>query len=78
MIRVACHPPVVLQAGGRKQTAWVRSGSSYCSDSEPVARLGLGTAAQADVVELHWPNGALQTLHSIKADQVLQVTEAAP
>jgi enediyne biosynthesis protein E4 len=68
---------VVLQAGGRKQIAWVRSGSSYCSDSEHVARFGLGSATQADVVELHWPSGAIQTLRDVRADQILQVIEAA-
>jgi enediyne biosynthesis protein E4 len=69
---------VVLQAGGRKQTAWVRSGSSYCSESEHVARFGLGPAAQADLVELHWPSGTVQTLHDLKANQLLQVREASP
>jgi hypothetical protein len=47
---------VMLQAAGRKQTGWVRSGSSYCSDSEHVARFGLGPATQADIVELRWPS----------------------
>jgi hypothetical protein len=66
---------VLLRAGGRAQSAWVRSGSSYCSDSEHVARFGLGQAAQADRVELHWPSGRVQSLHDVKADQLLQVTE---
>src|SRR5207249_10699648 len=47
----------VLRAGGRTQTAWVRSGSSYCSDSEHVARFGLGPAAKADSIVLDWPSG---------------------
>ena len=67
----------MLQAGGRKQMAWVRSGSSYCSDSEHVARFGLGPAPQADLVELHWPSGTVQTLRSVKANQLLPVTEAS-
>ena len=62
---------------GRKQTAWLRSGSSYCSDSEHVARFGLGQAAQADVVEVHWPSGSSQRLADVKANQVLAVTEPA-
>jgi hypothetical protein len=69
---------VVVRAGGQQQTGWVRSGSSYCSDSEHVARFGLGRATQADLIELHWPSGTVQTLRSVKADQLLQVTEAAP
>jgi enediyne biosynthesis protein E4 len=66
---------VSLQAGGTKQTGWVRSGSSYCSDSEHVARFGLGQATQADQVELRWPSGIVQTLRGVKAGQVLSVTE---
>jgi enediyne biosynthesis protein E4 len=69
---------VVLQVAGRKQTAWVRSGSSYCSDNQHVARFGLGQATQADQVELHWPSGIVQTLSNVKADQLLTVAEAAP
>lgn len=66
---------VVLRAAGRTQTGWVRSGSSYGSESEHVARFGLGAALQADVVELHWPSGILQTLRNVRADQMLSVTE---
>jgi hypothetical protein len=68
---------VILRAGGRTQTAWVRSGSSYCSDSEHVARFGLGRATRADSIELHWPSGTVQTLREVKADQLLHVSEAA-
>jgi hypothetical protein len=68
---------VLLQVGDRKQTGWIRSGSSYCSDSEHVARFGLGSASQADTVELRWPSGLVQTLRNVKADQVLAVTEPA-
>jgi hypothetical protein len=56
----------------------VRSGSSYCSASENVCRFGLGQAAQAEVVEIRWSSGTVQTLHNVKADQVLTVTEPAP
>jgi enediyne biosynthesis protein E4 len=66
---------VTLQVAGRTQTSWVRSGSSYCSESEHVARFGLGQATMADLVRLRWPNGTVQTLQNVKADQVLQVTE---
>jgi hypothetical protein len=68
---------VRVQAEGRWQTRWVRSGSSYCSDNEQVARFGLGRAARAEVVELHWPSGIVQRLENVAADQMLTVTEAA-
>jgi hypothetical protein len=68
---------VTLEVGGRRQTAWVRSGSSYCSESEHVARFGLGTATRVESVRLRWPNGSVQTVRDVKADQVLVVTEPA-
>jgi enediyne biosynthesis protein E4 len=68
---------VVVQAAGQKQTGWVRSGSSYGSDSEHVSRFGLGAATHVDAVELRWPSGIRQTLRDVKTDQVLVVTEPA-
>ncbi len=68
---------VVLHAAGQSQTAWVRGGSSYASDSEHVARFGLGRETRIDRIELHWPSGAVQTVRSVKADQLLRITEAA-
>jgi hypothetical protein len=66
---------LVLQSGDRSQTAWVRSGSSYCSANELAARFGLGAATRADRLTLHWPSGITQTIGNIPADQLLQVTE---
>jgi len=72
---------LVLESGGggsaarRRQTAWVRSGGSYCSANELVARFGLGDAARADRLTLYWPSGITQTLEHVPADQVLHVTE---
>jgi hypothetical protein len=66
---------VVLNAAGRAQTGWVRSGSSYCSANELVARFGLGGATRADRIDLYWPGGATQTLRNVPADQLLSVTE---
>jgi hypothetical protein len=55
----------------------VRSGSSYCSESEHVARFGLGQETRVETVGLRWPTGAVQALRDVKADQVLRVTEEA-
>jgi hypothetical protein len=66
---------VRLLAGGQTQTGWVRSGGSYGSEDEHVARFGLGRRTRADRIEVRWPSGTLQTLRNIPADQVLTVTE---
>jgi hypothetical protein len=64
-----------LTAGGQTQTGWVRSGGSYASEDERVARFGLGTAARVERLEIRWPTGAVQELHDLAADRVLLVRE---
>jgi hypothetical protein len=61
----------------RTLTGWVRSGGSYCSEDERVARFGLGAATRADRVEVRWPTGRVQELRDVAADQVLTITEPA-
>ncbi len=49
-------------AGGLTSSAIVKSGSSYCSQSELVATLGLGDAETIDRLEIDWPGGGTQTI----------------
>jgi hypothetical protein len=37
----------------------------------------LGANASADLVEIHWPSGTVQTLKDVAADRVVQVKEPA-
>jgi hypothetical protein len=66
---------VVVTTGAVRQQSWIRSGSSFCSAGDLKALFGLGTADVADTVTLTWPRGTTQTLHQVKANQVLVVTE---
>jgi hypothetical protein len=66
---------VRVTAGGRTRTAWVRSGGSYASEDERVARFGLGASARVDQVEVRWPRGAVSRLADVMVDQVLSVRE---
>jgi hypothetical protein len=47
----------------------------YASSSDGPVHFGLGVENHADVVEIHWPSGIVQTLQNVSADQVLKVTE---
>ncbi|MGA2745628.1 MAG: CRTAC1 family protein [Candidatus Sulfotelmatobacter sp.] len=49
----------------------------YASSSDGPVHFGLGLDNRADVVEIHWPSGIVQTLQNVSADQVLKVTEPA-
>ena len=53
----------------------VRSGSSYCSQSELTLTFGLGKASQADSVEITWPSGQKDTLRNLKANATYTVEE---
>jgi hypothetical protein len=58
---------------------WVEatSASGYLSQNDPRPHFGLGQHAVVDTLTIHWPSGTVQTLHDVKADQVLKVTEPA-
>jgi enediyne biosynthesis protein E4 len=64
----------VTSASG-KQWGTVRSGSSYCSQSDLALTFGLGRDASA-TVEIDWPSGTKQRLGKVSADQFLKVDEA--
>src|SRR5207244_10629637 len=66
---------VTVTANGVRQIGWIRSGSSYCSQGELTAFFGLGRAAQADEVDLQFPDGTHQALKAVKANQRITVQE---
>lgn len=70
---------VRVESAGGKQWTMVRSGSSYCSQSELAATFGLGPDPDA-VVEVEWPSGAKQRLGRLKAGKTYRIVEgqAAP
>jgi hypothetical protein len=66
---------VTVTASEMRQTGWIRSGSSYCSQNELTAFFGLGEAGQADTVELLFPSGARQVVKGVTAGQRIVVHE---
>jgi hypothetical protein len=66
---------VQVTADGGKQELMMRSGSGYLSASELVLTFGLGAKPSNCDVEVHWPSGQVDRLHSIAADQTITVTE---
>jgi hypothetical protein len=66
---------VTVTTGGQKQWNVVRSGSSYCSQSELPLTFGLGSNAAADSVEVAWPSGKVDKLGRTPGNKTLVVTE---
>ena len=53
----------------------VKTGSSYCSQSEMPLTFGLGSAAKVTAIEITWPNGKVETLPGVPANQTVTVQE---
>jgi hypothetical protein len=66
---------VTLEAGGVRQTSWIRSGSSYLSASDRVAWFGLGDVSTVERITLRWPNGTEQVLTNVAPDREILVEE---
>ena len=49
----------------------------YASSSDGPVHFGLGPDARADLIEIHWPSGIVQSLQNVPADQVLKAVEPA-
>jgi hypothetical protein len=63
---------VRVESAGGKQWQMIRSGSSYCSQSDLVAAFGLAKDATA-TVEVEWPHGKRKRMAGVKANQLLEV-----
>jgi len=66
----------VRSAGAGKQWQVVRSGSSYCSQSDLALTFGLAKDATVNV-EIEWPSGARQAFPNVKANQRLKIHETS-
>jgi enediyne biosynthesis protein E4 len=73
--RDAIGAHITVTANGMRQSGWIRSGSSYCSQHELIAFFGLGAATQADTIDVRFPSGAHQILRGVKARQRIVVDE---
>src|SRR6202140_5542303 len=65
---------VRVQSAGGKQWNIVRSGSSYCSQSDLALTFGLGKDAGA-TIQVEWPSGNKQQIGNVAADQFLAIDE---
>ncbi len=60
---------------GQKRWAMVKSGSSFCSQSELPVTFGLGSAVKVKDVEVSWPSGRVDHVAGVAAGQTIIVQE---
>jgi hypothetical protein len=66
---------VRVESASGKQWSTVRSGSSYCSQSDLALTFGLGKDATVSAIEIEWPSGQKDRIANIAANQLLLVEE---
>jgi enediyne biosynthesis protein E4 len=66
---------VVTAAGA--QYNHMTTSVGYASSSYGPVHFGLGEESTAQLVEIHWPSGIVQTLKDVAGDRVLRVKESA-
>ena len=67
---------VSVYQGGHVQKLRLLSGRGYLSKPESVLHFGLGAATQADSVLIEWPDGLVERMVAIAANQVLEADHA--
>jgi enediyne biosynthesis protein E4 len=73
--RDAVGATVYLTADGMRLREDVMSGGSYISSNDQRPHFGLGDAADAGTVEIHWPSGARETVKLPAEDRIFTITE---
>ncbi len=68
---------VRVKAGPSRQVQVVKSGGSYCSQSQLRLTFGLGSATRVDEVDIVWPSGRKQILRNVPVKRVIKVEEQA-
>jgi len=73
--RSAIGARVRLWIGQRVLVQELTSQASYYSANDPRLHFGLGSATSVDRGEIRWPNGNVQILQTLQANQILKIEE---
>src|SRR5262249_4192862 len=65
----------IVLPGGATRWQMVKTGSSYCSQSELPLTFGLGDAQRVAEIRIRWPGGRSQTIAGAAANQMMTVQE---
>ena len=66
---------VVLAAGNATQRKMIRTGGSYCSQSETTLTFGLGDAKLVEYLQIDWPSGQVDLHTNLAVNRLITVIE---
>ena len=66
---------MLVESEGRRQIQEVRSGGSFCSQSDLRLHFGLGHIQEASRVTIQWLGGTQEVLEHVPANRLLVVQE---
>jgi ASPIC and UnbV. len=66
---------ILVTAGARTQRRDIKTGSSYLSQHDLRAHVGLGTATTVDRLEVRWPSGRVETVSRVGVNQIVTIDE---
>ena len=75
--RDAVGATVYVTANGFKQRSDVISGGSFSSSPDPRVHFGIGPATSVDLVEVHWPGGAVEKVTLPGVDGIYTVVQGS-
>jgi enediyne biosynthesis protein E4 len=75
MNRDAIGARVKVVSGDLTQWDEVHTGGSYLSSSDLRLHYGLGKTTKVDVIEVHWPDGKVETVRDVAANFFLTIEE---
>lgn len=64
---------VTLKAAGKKQVIINQWTSGYLSNKEPRIHAGLGKSAIVEELKINWPDGKVEVLKDVKANQYIKI-----
>ncbi len=67
---------VILRYGGHIQYNEVEPYRGFLSTVDPVVHFGVGTNEQVDTVVVMWPDGQIDEMHNVKANQLVALEES--
>jgi len=73
--RAAIAARITISSGGMTQFDEVHGGSSYLSQNDLRVHFGLGESKMMEAVTIRWPNGNIEELKNVAADEIYTITE---